>query len=380
MASILALEPLAPPQPGPAPFELTIVLPTFNEAQNIAPILQRLDAALRGVAWEAVFVDDDSSDGTAASVRAAAASFQNARLIRRIGRRGLSSAVIEGALSSMAPYIAVMDADMQHDEALLAHMLADLRAGACDIVIGTRYADGGGVGDWSGRRMSMSRLATALAHRITGTKLSDPMSGYFMITREALDGAVRRVSGRGFKILLDIIASAPAPLRVRERPYEFRERQFGDSKLDSAVALEYLLLLLDKTTGRYVPTRFVMFAAVGGVGVVWHMAVLALANQALLLPFAFSQSAATVTAMTFNFFLNNALTYRDRRLKGARELFRGLLSFYAVCSLGAVANVGIASVMFTNHYSWWLAGIAGTLVGAVWNYAAASVFTWRGAR
>lgn len=360
-----------------APYELTIVLPTFNEAANIAPVLARLDDALAGVAWEAVFVDDDSRDGTAEAVCAAVARHPNARIIRRIGRRGLSTAVVEGALSSLAPFIAVMDADMQHDESLLTAMLTDLRGGQYDLIIGSRYAEGAGLGDWSRERARMSRFATKLAHWATKTPLTDPMSGYFMITRPAFESVVRNLSGQGFKILLDIVASAKTPLRIRERAYEFRQRQFGASKLDSAVAFEYVLLLMDKTIGRYVPVRFFLFAAVGGLGLVCHMSVLALTNQGLGWAFPASQATATMTAMTFNFFVNNFLTYRDRRLKGLKNIFLGLLSFYAVCGFGAVANVGIASFMFSSHYSWWLAGVAGTLVGAVWNYAATSIFTWR---
>ena len=198
-----------------------------------------------------------------------------------------------------------------------------------------------------------------------------------MLKRDAFDAAVRRLSSTGYKILLDILVSAPRPLAVVEVPYVFRSRQHGESKLDSAVTLEFLMLLLDKTVGRFVPGRFVMFALVGGVGVFVHMLVLAALNQGLELAFMESQLAATVAAMTFNFFANNVLTYRDKRLKGLWQLTRGLLTFYAVCGIGALSNVGIATVLFREAYSWWLAGLAGILVGAVWNYAASSMVTWR---
>jgi len=360
--------------------ELTIIVPTFNEFENIDPILKKIDIALPEVKWEVVFVDDDSPDNTFNEIMRLARSRSNVRLIRRIGRRGLSSAVVEGALSSMAPFIAVMDADMQHDENLLMEMLQELRRGDSDLVIGTRYSKGGGVIEWSARRRLISRLATKMAQIVTGTRLSDPMSGFFMITRESFQDIVRNLSSQGFKILLDIIASSKKPLRIAERPYQFRERRFGESKLDSLVAIEYLMLLLDKTVGRFVPARFIMFGAVGGVGLFVHMAILAFTFRFMHADFALAQTASTVGAMTFNFFSNNFLTYRDRRLKGARDLLIGLISFYAVCSVGAIANVGIANYMFTNYYTWWLSGIAGVIVGSVWNYAATSVFTWRVAR
>jgi dolichol-phosphate mannosyltransferase len=197
------------------------------------------------------------------------------------------------------------------------------------------------------------------------------------ITRDAFESVARHLSGQGFKILLDIVASTSKPLRVREIAYPFRNRQFGESKLDSFVAIEYLMPLLDKTVGRFVPARFILFVAVAGLGLVVHMAILAITFELLRVPFTGSQATATISAMTFNFFVNNSLTYRDRRLKGGRDLLTGLISFYAVCGLGATANVGIANYMSTNSYSWRLAGVAGIIAGAVWNFAATSVFTWR---
>jgi dolichol-phosphate mannosyltransferase len=354
---------------------LAVVIPTFNEVDNVALLIERLDAALTGVAWEAVFVDDDSTDGTVAALHTICRQRGNVRLLHRIGRRGLSSAVVEGMLATTAPYMAVIDADLQHDETLLAGMLAVLDRGEADIVVGSRYLDGGGTGEWDARRAGMSRLATRLAQAVVGARLSDPMSGFFMLRRATFDAAVRNLSAQGYKILLDIIASQPAPPRIQELPYVFGVRRHGESKLDTLVALEYGQLLLDKTVGRFVPVRFVMFAAVGGLGVLVHMAVLALMLAAGVVFFS-GQAIATVVAMSFNFFLNNWLTYRDRRLKGLRAVAYGLLSFYAVCGLGAVANVGIANVLFERDYAWWLSAIAGILVGVVWNFAATSVFTW----
>jgi len=360
-----------------APCEIAVIAPTFNERDNVGELIERLDAVLGGRAWEIVFVDDDSSDGTPDRLCEIARTDPRVRILRRIGRRGLSTAVVEGVLSTTAPIIAVMDADLQHDESVLPEMIARLHEGDCDIVIGSRYAEGGGVGDWSSQRQAFSRLATRLARLVVKADLTDPMSGFFVMRREAFEGAVRRLSGQGFKILLDLLASAPTPLRVAETPYTFRQRLYGESKLDSAVLWDYAALLLDKLVGRFVPVRFVMFALVGGLGVIVHFAVLSLLFQAMAQDFALSQAVAAVVAMTFNFFVNNALTYRDRRLRGPKALLLGLASFYAVCSIGLIANVGIANFLFEEAYAWWLSGIAGILVGAVWNYAASAVFTWK---
>ncbi len=354
--------------------ELTIVVPTFNERDNVELLIARLDAALRGIEWEVLYVDDDFPDGTAAKVRELGQTDPRIRCLQRIGRRGLSTAVIEGMLASSAPYLAVIDADLQHDESLLPQMLAAIKAEDLDVIIGSRHVAGGGVGDWDRRRVTISGFAARLARLVIAAELTDPMSGFFMVSRPAFERAVRRLSGQGFKILLDLFASTPVAYRFREIPYVFSQRQHGESKLDSLAIWEYLMLLLDKLFGRYVPVRFVSFAAIGGSGVVVHFLTLYFALKAVEFPVA--QAIATVVAMTSNFLLNNMLTYRDRRLVGRRFL-TGLGSFYAVCSLGAVANVGIASAAFAHHYTWWLSGLAGAAVGVVWNYAVSSIFTWR---
>jgi dolichol-phosphate mannosyltransferase len=297
------------------------------------------------------------------------------RVLQRLGRRGLSSAVIEGMLATSAPVLAVIDADLQHDETLLPRLYAAV-AGGADLAVGTRYGEAGGMGAWDERRQSVSRGATWLARRILKAPLSDPMSGFFAISREALQGSLRQLSGGGFKILLDIVASAPAPLKLVELPYTFRTRQSGESKLGSLVASEYLKLLADKTVGHIVPIRLLMFMIVGGIGVAVHLGILAGLLASGLLAFGYAQAAAVWGAMTFNFTLNNVFTYADRRLRGIR-FFTGLLSFYAVCMLGAAANVGVGTYIHGADHSWWLAGIAGALIGAVWNFAASSVLTWR---
>jgi dolichol-phosphate mannosyltransferase len=356
--------------------DLTLVIPTLNEKDNIRPLLDRLERVLAGERWEVIFVDDDSSDGTTETVREIARFDRRVRCVQRIGRRGLSTACIEGVLASAAPYVAVMDADLQHDETLLPKMLRRLRGEPLDIVVGSRYTAGGSVGDWDERRARISSVATRLSRLVLRASLSDPMSGFFMIRRDAFERLVRRLSGQGFKILLDLFASSPEALRFAELPFRFRVRQHGASKLDSMVAWEYLMLIGDKLIGHLVPVRFLVFALIGAFGVLVHVGALWLGLVALGLPFVAAQTMATLVAMTANFTLNNTLTYRDRRLQGWRFL-QGLASFALICSVGTLANVGIASVLYREQRSWWLAGIAGAVIGSVWNYAVSSVFTWR---
>lgn len=360
----------------PRPPELSVVVPTFNEAKNLDELIVALEAALVDESWEVIFVDDDSPDGTADLARDYARKDSRVRVVQRVGRRGLSSACIEGMLASSAPFLAVMDADMQHDESLLPKMLCACRSNDADVVIGTRYAAGGGIGDWTVGRAKASRLATRLSEATLRVKVSDPMSGFFMLRRDVLLPCLRnRFSGVGFKVLLDLLSSAPEPLRVVELPYRFRQRLHGDSKLDAHVVMDFAMLLLDKSVGRWVPTRFVAFSLIGGLGVLVHLVFLAVFYKGVETSFVVAQTVAAVVALTSNYVLNNALTYRDLRLRGL-AMIKGWFTFSAACSVGAVANVGIASYLFQINTYWVASAIAGILIGAVWNYAVTAVYTW----
>lgn len=356
--------------------DLTVVVPTFNEALNVPLVVERLDKVLYGIRWEVVFVDDDSPDGTADVARTLATADPRVRVIRRIGRRGLSTACVEGVLSSAAPYFAVMDGDLQHDDSVLPEMVRRLREEKLDIVVGSRYLDGERTGGLDGgARRFISRFGGKVARLVLKAELTDPMSGFFAMSRAAFDETVRNLSQQGFKILLDLFASAPRPLRFAEVPCDFHARQHGESKLDTMAAWEFGILVLDKLIGRYVPVRFAIFALVGGTGIVVHLGILWLMSV-LGYTFAPAQSVAVIAAMTWNFILNNFITYRDQRLRGF-AFFTGLLSFYLIGAVGAFANIGIAQILFEQGRSWWLAGIAGALIGVVWNFTMSSFFTWR---
>ncbi len=361
----------------PATPVLSVIVPCFNERPNVAPMIAKLDAALAGLAWEVIYVDDDSPDGTAAEVRRIARDDPRVRCIKRIGRRGLASAVIEGAMSSSAEYVAVIDGDLQHDETRLPVMLDALRTGQHDIVVASRHVEGGDNAGLSNQwRHAISDGGIWLAQMFLPVRLSDPMSGFFMLPRGLFEDLARGLTGQGFKILLDLVLSAPAPLRVHEVPARFRERVAGESKLDALVMMQFGGLLIDKVFGGLLPLRFVSFAAVGALGVLVHLAVLAVMRQATPLDFAIDQAIATVVAMVFNFQLNNVITYREQRLRGPR-LWRGLFLFMLVCGVGAVANIGIANVLYQQHTTWTVAGAIGAVLGVVWNYAVSSTLVWR---
>lgn len=358
--------------------ELTIVVPTFKERENVRPLVSLLEAALGGIAWEVVFVDDDSPDGTAKEVRAVGREKSNVRVIHRIGRRGLAGACIEGILSSVSPIFAVMDADLQHDETRLSHMFAHLKEDPeLDLVIGSRNVEDGSVGTGLSKiRKWGSDVATGMARKILKIKASDPMSGFFMVRRESFNSVVLSLQQQGFKILADMLSASKGSWNVKEVGYTFRERQHGISKMDSAVTLEFLGLLAVRLTGGLVPIRFILFMLVGLSGLFVHLAVLR--GMLGLMPeqFALSQTFAVIVAMSSNFVLNNVLTYKDRSLKG-RDFLRGLLSFYGVCSVGAVANIGVATAVYTVLPYWAFAGFCGALIGAFWNFVASALVTWK---
>jgi dolichol-phosphate mannosyltransferase len=356
--------------------ELSVVVPTFNECDNVTTLFRRLETTLTGVAWEVIFVDDNSPDGTWDVVRGLARQDSRVRCIRRIGRRGLSGACIEGILASSAPFAAVIDADLQHDETQLPKMLALLQAGEADLVVGSRYVEGGSADSFNRQRAGASALATGVAKRVLRVEIADPMSGFFMIRRDRFEQLAPQLSTQGFKILLDVVATAHGDLRVKEIPFTFGARLHGESKLDSMVALDFLGLVLAKLTNDAVSLRFLLFAMVGSTGLFVHLIALFVALDTFNLPFAEAQACGALSAMTSNFVLNNFLTYRDQRLKGF-AILRGLLLFYLVCSVGLLANVGVAFSVYDQEPIWWLAGAAGALMGVVWNYAMSGLFVWR---
>ena len=358
----------------PAP-ELTIVVPTFNEKANIPLLVERLAQLLTSCDWEVIFVDDNSPDGTAAAARAIGANDSRVRCIRRIGRRGLAGACLEGMLASQARYVAVMDADLQHDEGLLVPMLEALRAGRADVAVASRYLYGGSAAGLSKQRSRVSRSSNTLVRLLLGIDLTDPMSGHFMIRRDALEAIAPSLSTQGFKILLDILATARGSLRTTELPSTFRERQHGESKLDSKIALDFAALVTAKLTNDAVSARFLLFCMVGLTGIGIHLSIL----SALLitnLSFGAAQAFATIGAIAWNFVLNNLFTYRDQRLTGW-HFVTGLIRFQVICAIGAISNVGIATWIYDYDETWWIAGLGGALIGTVWNFVVSAALVWR---
>jgi len=357
------------------PSELTIVVPSYNEKANILPLLNALKSVLGKISWEVIIVDDDSPDGTATLAREIARNDSRVRCIQRFRRRGLSSACIEGILASSSPFVCVMDADLQHDEQLLPNMLNALMNEDLELVIGSRYLEEGSTGKLPQHRVWLSKFATNISKLFLKQSVTDPMSGYFMFRRGFFEQIVSQLSGKGFKILLDILVSTEKKIKLTEFPYSMRERSRGESKLNYLVVWEFILLLVEKLFRRLIPRRFISFVIIGFSGVFVHLLVLWIMHRYWVSEFLPSQTIATVVAMTSNFILNNHLTYYDKSLHGI-HFCRGLFSFYLACSVGAIINVALATMLYESAFPWWVAGLFGAIAGAVWNFSATAVFTW----
>ncbi len=359
---------------------ISIIIPTYNEIENIDPLIKAIKVILAKYNYEIIFVDDNSPDNTASKIKNIASSNNSIRCIKRIGRRGLSSAVIEGILSSSAQLIIVMDGDMQHDESILPTMIEMLIDEKLDIIVASRFSSGSSFDSFTIIRKTISNIGIFLAKKITGVKLADPMSGFFIIKRDVFDEVAPNLTGLGFKILLDIFAASKKNLNFKEIGFKFKDRKSGVSKLDSLVIWEYLLMLWETKLGYFIPARFVSFCLIGTLGLFIHLLSLYILIN-LDQNFLVSQGISTFIAMTFNFFLNNLLTYRDIRLKGFL-IIRGLVLFYLTCGIGAIANIGVANSMFIGKIPgtegiWYLSGIVGAFVGVIWNFLMSSVLTWK---
>ncbi|MBI5330542.1 MAG: glycosyltransferase [Betaproteobacteria bacterium] len=358
------------------PPRICIVAPVFNERRNLESLVQRLDAALADVAWEILFVDDDSPDGSAEEIRRIARFDPRVRLILRIADPGLANSCIQGMLSSTADLLCVMDADGQHDPMLIRDLIQALETAPADLASACRELAGADCSEALGvRRSRLSRLGNSLIRWAIRRETRDPLSGFFVIRREACLAVVRRLSNSGFKLLFDILASHPG-LRHVEVPFRFQPRQAGESKLDALAIWQFGALLAEKLSRGWLPARAVSFLAVGALGLLVHLAAL-YAALGISLTFAAAQFTAALTAMTCNFALNNALTFRDRRFHGV-GLIRGWLAYLAICSAGLLANVSMASWVYERLQGLALpAALAGIAMDTLWKFVISDRVLWR---
>ncbi len=362
---------------------LSLILPTYNEAENLPELLPKLGEVLSGIEHEIIIVDDDSPDGTWKTAQGLAENHEDLHVIRRIGRRGLSSAVVEGFLAAKGDVLAVMDADGQHDLSVLPRIYDEVKSGT-NIAIGSRYIEGGSVGDWDERRQTLSRLATKLAVRLCKVEVHDPMSGFFAINRKTFEDTLPRLNPKGFKILLDFLVHVPKGTTAKEIPIKFGARMHGESKLSRRVQLQFIEYLYDVTFGKFIPLTFVKYCIVGTLGIAVHMAAYYTISRLIMRDgdltvagFSASVIGATETAIIFNFLLNNIWTFAEQRLRGVSAV-TGFIKFNAACILGAIANWAVSTYLYSLGWMEALAVFLGALTAVLWNYTVNRVMTWRG--
>ncbi len=361
---------------------LSLILPTYNEAQNLPELLPKVHAVLGGLPHEIIVVDDDSPDGTWKVAQELGKTMEDLHVIRRVGRRGLSSAVIEGFLAAKGDVFAVMDADGQHDMALLTQLTNAITSGA-DIAIGSRYVEGGSVGQWDERRFFLSRLATRMALGVCRVKVKDPMSGFFAIRRETFEAALPHLNPKGFKILLDLLVHVPADAKAMELPFTFATRMHGESKLSRRVQLEFLEYLYDVTVGKYIPLTFVKYCMVGALGVIVNLIsytaldrIISGVEAPTLFGFSLAVLGAIEISIFFNFCLNNWWTFAHTKLRGVAAVL-GFLKYNVACGFGALANVAVSGFLYSRGFGELESVILGACAGMVWNYTMSRMFTWR---
>lgn len=362
---------------------LSLILPTYNEAENLPELLPKLEELLEDIPHEIIVVDDDSPDETWKVAQKIGHDLDDLHVIRRVGRRGLSSAVIEGFLSAKGEVLAVMDADGQHDMSVLPKLYEAVMGGT-GVAIGSRYVEGGSVGEWDERRHMLSRIATNLAIKLCRVKVRDPMSGFFAIEKKLFVAVSETLNPKGFKILLDLLVHVPKGTSVVEVPFEFATRLHGESKLSSKVKLEFLEYLYDVTIGKYLPLTFIKYCIVGGLGVFVHLVAYRMfaallrdqADHLSLLGFQWSVIGAIEVAILFNFYLNNIWTFAQVRLTG-KALVAGFLKYNVACFFGAIANIAVSSYFFALGWQELVAVIIGACTGVTWNYTAGRMVAWK---
>jgi len=358
-----------------SPIRLSLVLPTYNESQNVGPIVEQIDALLApvlGSAYEIIVIDDDSPDRTWEVALGLSAKYPCLRVLRRQGERGLSTAVIRGWQAARGDILGVMDADLQHPVDVNLKLLAEIERGA-DLAAASRHIEGGGVSDWSATRRLLSRGAQLLGLLILPNvlgRVSDPMSGYFMLRRTALAGV--ELDPLGYKILIEVLGRASIDW-ISEVGYVFRERVAGESKVSWRLYLQYLSHLLKLRLFSLRSSRLLRYCVVGASGVLVDMAVLFLLSDPSTLAWGLTRSKAIAAecAIASNFLLNDAWTFGDlsRKEPGVYAKFRRFLGFNAICLVGLMLNVVILNFLFNYaHTNRYLANAVAILLVTSWNY------------
>lgn len=354
---------------------VTIIIPSFNEKENVDQLINDiLQVNEHGIISRVIYVDDDSSDGTAEYIKSKDFGFP-VDCLHRIRRSGLSSAVVEGIMLANTEYVAVMDGDGQHRPTDLLAMIDVITSNQLDLVIGSRFKNCS-PDSHVGYRLWLSLVGNKFANKVIGRNISDPLTGFFVMRRSVFMDIAHTINPTGFKILLEILYHCrKKSIAIQEVQINFSKRMAGESKLDSQVMLDFIGQIARCMSGGLIPDKFFAFCFVGLLGIFVHFLILSqLIN--LSVNFVYAQIVSTLGAMIFNYIINNILTFRRNRRHGVK-FFTGMIIFILSCGLGAVANVGVASVINSSGYSWWLSAFAGVIVGTVFNFSLSKSVVWR---
>ena len=358
---------------------VSIVLPTHNEEKNITPIIQEIIERGNRYDIEIIVVDDNSNDNTANLIREFSKKDSKVRLISRIDRFGLSSAIKEGCLNARGDIIAVMDSDGQHEVKSVMEAVELLINNDNDLVVGSRFLGKSSIEGLSKTRKDGSTIANKIARLSLPKKyknLTDYLSGCFIFKRYSCIPLIKKIDVNGFKFLYELLSLSRGRLYTLEIPLKFKPRQFGDSKLDIAVVWDFNISIIHSFVRRIIPRRAISFGLVGLSGVFVQLFVLYILIWLTNFSFINVLPFAVVCAACSNFLINNLLTFRNRRLTGA-SLWIGLIKFLMVSSLPVLANIGLASSFyFYISSNTFLSQIAGIIVVFIWNYAASSKLVW----
>tara|TARA_Y100001933_G_C18902533_1_gene523149 strand:- start:9 stop:1103 length:1095 start_codon:yes stop_codon:yes gene_type:complete len=358
---------------------ISVVLPTHNEEKNIIPIIQEIIERNNKFEIEIIVVDDNSIDNTENLIRNFSKKNREVRLISRIDRFGLSSAIKEGCLSARGDIIAVMDSDGQHEVKSLINAIDFLNTNSNDLILGSRFLGKSSIEGLSKKRENSSTTANNIARLSLPRNyktLTDYLSGFFVFKRDACIQYIKKIDVNGFKFLYELLAISKGRLNVIEIPLNFKPRKSGNSKLDIAVVWDFNISIIHSLLRRLIPRRAISFGLVGLTGVFVQLIVLYLLIWLTKFSFINILPFAVISAACSNFLINNSLTFRNKRLYGI-ALWIGLIKFLLVSSLPVIANIGLASsfYLFVSSNTF-LSQIAGILVVFIWNYAASSKLVW----
>ncbi len=356
---------------------LSLIVPTYNERENLVPLFESIQRALSDLSnlvYELIVVDDDSPDGTA-DLAESLAEIYPVKVIRRINERGLATAVVEGFKQAVGDVLGVIDADLQHPPDVIPNLLREIWNGA-DVAVATRYIEGGGTKGWSFSRKMVSKGATFLSHLLLPVtrNVKDPMSGFFLLRRDVLDGV--KLMPIGYKILLEVLAKGRADSVVAV-PYVFTERVAGKTKFNLREQLNYLKHLYHLSQVDKEIRRFFKFCLVGTSGVFVNMGLLWLLTETAGFYYLISAIFAIEASIISNFTLNELWTFRDRRGGTARSVLARALKFNLVSAAGVGINLTILYGLTEAFGLYYLASnLIGIAAATLWNFGLSYLWTW----